>query len=152
MIISLNQSLKILNPYSVRDLRNSRPSRLAISLHTNPPRSSTTRQDINQNRATVLRNRCIIKIVERPAQALVEDRRATKCQRAIATDGEAARVDGVCLAGRRVELKLMVRNDISDAAFGVGEDTSLEGDDEGAWITTCTLLLSVSNLARPIED
>lgn len=46
----------------------------------------------------------------------------------------------------------MVRNDISDAAFGVGEDTSLEGDDEGAWITTCTLLLSVSNLARPIED
>ena len=71
----------------------------------------------------------VVEVVEATRVAGVEDGRATKSERAIATDGETASVDGTSLRWR-VELELVVGGNVASVALLVLEHPVVEGQDE----------------------
>jgi hypothetical protein len=73
----------------------------------------------------------VVQVVEAAAQALVEDSRRAKSERAVAADGETISVDGSSL-GRSIELELEISRDVSGAAVLVGELAVREADNEGS--------------------
>jgi hypothetical protein len=84
----------------------------------------------------------VVEVVEAAAQALVPYCRAAESERAVATDGEAGGVDCACL-GWAIKLKLLVGGDVAGAAGGIGEDTVLEHDVEGAVLSLLSLSVNV---------
>ena len=75
--------------------------------------------------------RLAVQVVKATAQALVEDSRIAKSQRAVTAYREATCVDSTGLARSWVELELVVRHNVCDAAILVGEHSVLEGNNEG---------------------
>lgn len=76
----------------------------------------------------------IIQIVESSAQALIEDSRATKSERAVVANGETAGVDSTRLR-RGVELELVVRNNFTNTSLGISESAIAYGNNEGSGST-----------------
>lgn len=77
----------------------------------------------------------IVEVVEGSAQALVEGAVALDGEGAVAADGPSIDELGIGLAGRRVELELVVGDDVTNARLGVGEDTVLELEGKSGGLT-----------------
>jgi hypothetical protein len=99
--------------------------------------------------AALLGNVLVVEVVEGTAQALVEGGVTADGERAVVADGETRGELGVGLAGRWVELELLVGDDVTNTALGVGEDTVLERDDESGGLTLEVRLVFAG--MKPVE-
>ena len=99
--------------------------------------------DVDVDWAALGRPVAIVQVVERSGEALVENGRAAKSQRAVAANREARGEDCAGLS-RSVELELEVGGNVSGTALAVGEDAVGESRNQDSVIgTTAALLLPV---------
>lgn len=73
----------------------------------------------------------IVQIVKAARETLVKGLGRTQCQLLVITDREARGVDGASL-GRRIELELKVRGNVSDSILEVLENAVFQGQDQAA--------------------
>lgn len=84
--------------------------------------------------------RAIVEVKEVSTSALVEDRRAAECERAVAANRETRSEDRASLSGL-VELELVVCGNVSGSALRILDGSVLEGSNQNAVGGTVTALL-----------
>lgn len=85
--------------------------------------------DLNVDGRALVTGALIVQVVKVTTEALVEDGRAAKGESAVAADGPASSVDSTGLRWL-IKLELVVRGNVTNAAFVISEDTVCEGDRE----------------------